>query len=160
MYRVTNLRAPSRSLPKRGDRVRVTASVAPSPLRVGDTVTLARDALEYGDDGSIHFDFETLPGFAGTTWSGPVKVEILERADEDDGCDNCDAPMVKAAVITEDGAHFCSERCYAQYFPKPVHPDFARGMRRAVEIAERRVGPFTAHDLRELVEEELLKCGR
>ncbi|HEY3495732.1 MAG TPA: hypothetical protein VGK73_13635 [Polyangiaceae bacterium] len=96
----------------------------------------------------------------GECGSHAVKVEILERAGEDDWCVNCDKQMVKAEVITEDGAHFCSERCYAEYFPKPVHPEFARGMRRAVEIAERlpwqlSKGSYLVERLKEAVEKEL-----
>lgn len=116
------------SLPKRGDRVRVVEALY-QPSLVGLQLTLSSDCSTYAD--FIRFRCEE----AG--YVGPVKVEILERAGECIGeCAHCDEPMVKAEVITDDGAHFCSERCYAEYFPKPVHPEFARGMRRAVKIAE------------------------
>lgn len=73
-------------LPKRGDRVRVTEVTPSSALKVGAYATLANDAHVYEDDW-IHFDF-VLPPFVGVdvVWSGPVKVEILERATEDTAC--------------------------------------------------------------------------
>lgn len=66
------------SLPRKGDRVRVTAITPSSALQLGAYATLANNAHVYEDDW-IHFDFDTLR-VSGSTWSGPVKVEILERA--------------------------------------------------------------------------------
>lgn len=144
------------SLPKRGDRVRVTAVPACCPTRkhyLGEEYVLANDAVMH----PIH------PGYCAFSpepegWVSPVKVEILERARTAHElgylCKVCSGPC-RAAI--PNGPH-----------PPPVvsidaalRAEFARGMRRAVEIArelEAELGQydwFSVGELRDAVEKEL-----
>lgn len=149
------------SLPKRGDRVRVTEVSGNSKLNVGDELTLEMDALQHHDDW-VYFDFvpvrDRFPVF-----SGAVKVEVLERATTDTftlTCRKCGRSMrleagpMKRADTTIDECALCDEK----------RAEFARGMRRAVEIATRLCDPsgqqnsaptLSLRALREAVEKEL-----
>lgn len=70
-------------LPKRGDRVRVTEVLSGSFLRFSEEITLIEDARpcpNWGEGACVCiYEGRNGNGF-GRTWSGPVKVEILERA--------------------------------------------------------------------------------
>lgn len=150
-------------LPKRGDRVRVT-EVMYQPSLLGRELELTNDAHWY-DDSQTWMRFRCEQ--AG--YVGPVKVELLERAHaskveiiERDGykftltCRKCGLAMkleagpLKRHDTTIDTCALCDEKS----------AEFARGMRRAVRIAERlcaRDDAFyhLANELKEAVEKEL-----
>jgi hypothetical protein len=126
------------SLPKRGDRVRVTWAHQHSSLKVGSEVVLSSHG--YAVDPANELYHPTPPPdcvafmYADAhreRGSHAVKVEILERAGE---CPKC----WKGIHPGQPGR--CSTCGGTGQLPAPemrdVHPEFARGMRRAVEIAE------------------------
>jgi hypothetical protein len=134
------------SLPKRGDRVRVTWAHQHSSLKAGSEVVLSSHGYAVDPANELYrptpphdcVSFMYADGHR-ERGSHAVKVEILERAaqslpdhvyagnDRDDWCVNCGR---SSRDIPE------GEKCGAQ--PRQtVHPEFARGMRMAVEIAER-----------------------
>lgn len=127
------------SLPKRGDRVRVTEHFPGSWLTVGNVVTLETDAVSsFGD--ACEFLYR-VPAVHDVYQSGAVKVEILEQAS-------------LPSLTPEECARLSAEE----------QAGFARGMRRAVEIAEsqssqwhRNGGTREAYwaKLKEAVEKEL-----
>jgi hypothetical protein len=125
------------SLPKRGDRVRVTE------VAWGDTIP---ESL-VGQELTLEFDLEPLhrtPGFLelpvpySACRPAAVKVEILERAGEYE-CSRCDWNGAAPRLRDENGVPLCP-MCACVARPRSVsasvHPEFARGMRRAVTIAE------------------------
>lgn len=72
------------TLPRKGDRVRVTDSIPGAYCKAGDEVTLLSDAQNCRAEfarGFITFLYEHPT--RGERWSGGVHVEIIERADID-----------------------------------------------------------------------------
>lgn len=166
------------SLPKRGDRVRVTWAHQHSSLKVGSEVVLSSHGYAVDPANELYrptpppdcVAFMYADADHRERGSHAVKVEILERAHaskveiiERDGykftltCRKCGLAMMleagplQRADTTIDTCALCDEKS----------AEFARGMRRAVEIAreiEARLGQFEeflVYDLEEAVEEEL-----
>jgi hypothetical protein len=140
------------SLPKRGDRVRVTWAHQHSSLKVGSEVVLSSHGYAVDPANELYrptpppdcVSFMYADGHR-ERGSHAVKVEILERAGaskveiiERDGykftltCRKCGLAMMleagplQRADTTIDTCALCDEKS----------AEFARGMRRAVEIAE------------------------
>lgn len=74
-------RAAVTTLPKRGDRVRVTEAHVMANIIAGSEVILTEDAKPSLFVGACEFNCR-FPGHCNEHQSGPVKVEILERAGE------------------------------------------------------------------------------
>ena len=141
------------SLPKRGDRVRVTelpsGYEALTPL-LGTEHTLAHDSGEH----PVYSGFIGFSSASGAFVS-PVKVEILERAIHPSHVEpgGGDAPLCPA----------CGESTGMREPCRGHSAEYARGMRRAVEIAESlsllssgvhdRIVPL--YDLKDAIEKEL-----
>lgn len=158
------------SLPKRGDRVRVTETLY-QPSLLGSELELTHDAHWY-DDSQTWMRFRCEQ--AG--YVGPVKVEIPERADRFDCCGGSDehspehtqdcSERPASERICADCGMPVTHRVHRGFGPcggrsvKTVHPEFARGMRRAVEIAEGlpwqlSKGDYLVEKLKEAVEKEI-----
>lgn len=133
------------SLPKRGDRVRVTWAHQHSSLKVGSEVVLS--SRGYAVDPANELYRPTPPPDCVSFMyadghrergSHAVKVEILERA-------------TSAYEPTDDGDR--------AFLTEVAHAEFARGMRRAVEIALEVTRQFGRNDigraLKDAAEQEL-----
>lgn len=111
------------SLPKRGDRVRVTWAHQHSSLKVGSEVVLSSRGYSVDPANELYrptpppdcVAFMYADADHRERGSHAVKVEILERA-------------TSAYEPTDDGDR--------AFLTEVAHAEFARGMRRAVEIAE------------------------
>lgn len=142
-------------LPKRGDRVRVTEAHEHSLLSPGDEITLTSDAYEcggrqaFGDapPDAVAFMFES--SVDGECGSHAVKVEILERAG------------TRALREAKESIERLATTSVYQA-KQDAAAEFARGMRRAVEIAEGLPFPLSYRylllELSEAVETDLLKA--
>lgn len=134
------------SLPKRGDRVRVTWAHQHSSLKVGSEVVLSSRGYSVDPTNELYrptpppdcVSFMYADADHRERGSHAVKVEILERA-------------TSAYEPTDDGDR--------AFLTEVAHAEFARGMRRAVEIALEVTRQFGRNDigraLKDAAEQEL-----
>lgn len=114
------------SLPKRGDRVRVTWAHQHSSLKVGSEVVLSSHGYAVDPANELYrptpppdcVAFMYAEADHRERGSHAVKVEILERA-------------TSAYEPTDDGDR--------AFLTEVAHAEFARGMRRAVELVEQHL---------------------
>lgn len=170
------------SLPKRGDRVRVTWAHQHSSLKVGSEVVLSSHGYSVDPANELYrptpppdcVSFMYADGHR-ERGSHAVKVEILERASGFDCCggsdehppehtQDCSSRQESERVCADCGLPV-SHRVHRGFGPcgcrsiKAVHPEFARGMRRAVEIARPIAESYglgmVASELSDAIEKEL-----
>lgn len=153
------------ALPKRGDLVRVTWAHQHSSLKVGSEVVLSSHGYAVDPANELYrptpppdcVSFMYADADHRERGSHAVKVEILERAGE---CPKC----WKGIHPGQPGQ--CSNCGGTGQLPAPepraVHPELARGMRMALEIALEVTHRFGRNDigraLKEAVEKELAKA--
>jgi hypothetical protein len=151
------------SLPKRGDRVRVTWAHQHSSLKVGSEVVLSSRGYSVDPANELYrptpppdcVAFMYADADHRERGSHAVKVEILERA----------KTLSEAVAEFQAACPNAFSDFEADEPEEAVHHEFARGMRRAVEIAEglgvseghpgRPLALVPIRKLKEAVEKEL-----
>jgi hypothetical protein len=113
------------SLPKRGDRVRVTEAL--DTLLYGKELVLMGDAAKAVPEGFVTFYYEG----EGAPFSGRVRVEILERA-------------IHPSHVSPGGGYAplcqaCGESTGLREPCRGHSAEFARGMRRALYLCQQLV---------------------